>query len=197
MTKMTLIYKFRLLLRIKDRVNNLLILLSKNLIKFFYKTYRKSYYNKYALKKPISSAKQYIKISNLSKNLNCSEIESIESELGYKIENAWIDTLAFRTVVHLKKSAINYTHGRLLYTCLRNYLHLNKKKINQINILETGTAEGFSCLCMAKALDDSGASGTILTFDLVPHNKARYWNNITDHELGPTTRKELLKSLTQ
>ena len=65
--------------------------------------------------------------------------------------------------------------------------------LENIVILETGTARGFSSLCMAKALNDSKISGSILTFDVLPHTKKIYWNCITDHLEGPITRQELLE----
>lgn len=58
-------------------------------------------------------------------------------------------------------------------------------------MLETGTARGFSALCMAKALEDADKAGCILTLDLLPHDRAIYWNCIDDLE-GPRTRAQLL-----
>ena len=60
-----------------------------------------------------------------------------------------------------------------------------------VNILETGTARGFSSLCMAKALDDAKVSGKITTFDILPHDQPILWNCIADID-GPKSRAELL-----
>ena len=46
---------------------------------------------------------------------------------------------------------------------------------------------------MAKAMDDSDISGSILTFDVLPHKKKIFWNCITDHTDGPLSRQELLE----
>ena len=50
-----------------------------------------------------------------------------------------------------------------------------KSEKKSVTILETGTARGFSALCMAKALEDSKKKGIILTFDILSHNKKSYW----------------------
>src|SRR3546814_14884286 len=61
----------------------------------------------------------------------------------------------------------------------------------QAVIFETGTARGFSALCMARALQDAGAGGYVVTVDQLPHDRPMLWNCIDDHE-GPRTRAQLL-----
>ena len=56
-----------------------------------------------------------------------------------------------------EEHALNYERGILLYSLVAKY----KFK----NILEIGTASGFSTLCMAKALDDKKIDGKIITID--------------------------------
>jgi len=103
-----------------------------------------------------------------------------------------IDNIAYNTQVCIKnsKSKIMWLHGHLLYVSLCKYLDENPH-INFINILETGTARGFSSLCMAKALNDKNRSGKIYTFDIIPNNEKIYWNCIDDFD-GKKTREELL-----
>jgi len=86
-------------------------------------------------------------------------------------------------------SEICYQHGRLLYATLSTYLA--EHPYSNINILETGTARGFSSLCMARAFQDAKRAGKIFTFDVLPHETKMYWNCIDD-EIGPQTRKQLL-----
>ena len=62
-----------------------------------------------------------------------------------------------------------------------------------IDILETGTARGFSSVCMSKAIVDSNSDGKIHTIDILPNNKKIYWNCISDID-GKKTRTELLKN---
>ena len=89
-----------------------------------------------------------------------------------------------------KESYINYQHGILIYAFLRNYI--NKNQIEELYILETGTARGYSSICMSKAIIDSSSKGIINTIDYLPSNKKMYWNCIKDFE-GKHTRFELLK----
>ena len=91
-----------------------------------------------------------------------------------------------------KKSDLNYNHGRILYSLLSRYLELNREKKTSITILETGTARGFSSICMSKALNDRKSNGKIITLDCIGHNKRIYWNSIADFE-GKKDRSELLE----
>ena len=72
-----------------------------------------------------------------------------------------------------------FLHGYLLYIALDRYLKDNPN-IEFINILETGTDMGFSCVCMAKALYDNGRNGKIYTLDILPNDIKMYWNCIKD-----------------
>jgi predicted O-methyltransferase YrrM len=69
--------------------------------------------------------------------------------------------------------------------------YLKKKNVARINIIETGTARGFSALCMAKALKDSYQEGLIITFDIIPHHKKMFWNCIDDLD-GQKSRAQIL-----
>ena len=84
----------------------------------------------------------------------------LESDFGVKITKDLInftDNLALKTQITIKKSKPLYLHGYLLYSALTNYLNNQNEQNEQnkeINILETGTARGFSAIMMAKAVDD-------------------------------------------
>jgi predicted O-methyltransferase YrrM len=71
-----------------------------------------------------------------------------------------------------------------------NYLKTNFS--DRVNVVETGTARGFSALCMAKALHDSNREGLIVTCDILPHFNKMIWNCIDDHD-GPKSRAEILE----
>lgn len=122
------------------------------------------------------------------------EVDAYERALGSAIDPEWFHQLALRTQVAIKRSAICYQHGRLLYAALSHYVRTRVP--SHLTIVETGTARGFSALCMAKALYDSGASGRIVSFDVLAHDAPILWNNIRDVE-GPMTRAELLREYTE
>lgn len=142
-------------------------------------------------KYPLLEKNEYLNLFNNIKDDVSNEIDQFEKNTGYKIKKLWIDNLALHTQIVKKKSALNYHHGRLLYSALRSYISKNKGQT--INILETGTARGFSSICMSKALIDSNCYGKIYTIDIVPNNEKIYWNCIDDWE-GKKTRLQLLNN---
>ena len=144
-------------------------------------------------KKILASRDEYEALHKNAQQKKYPEIEKFEDKYGYHIDTDWFENLALHTQVVVKKSDLNYPHGRILYSSLMNYLEKMESEKKSITILETGTARGFSALCMAKALVESKIDGNIFTIDTLPHDKSFYWNCIDDHE-GPKSRKELLKS---
>ena len=119
-----------------------------------------------------------------------SEVASqIEAETGFAIDASFFHHLAKYTQIVKKKSAINYSHGRVLYSLLRQ--HIAERGMSHLNVIETGTARGFSALCMAKAFEDAGVTGTVISIDLTSHHRQQIWNSIDDHE-GPKSRREIV-----
>jgi predicted O-methyltransferase YrrM len=143
---------------------------------------------------PLANKDEYEKlfIEARKNTYSLTEVDDYEKETNFSIDRNWIDNLAFYTQVVIKESPLNYAHGRLLYSTLRKFIKSNEINTKNINIFETGTARGFSSLCMAKALSDSKIDGKICTFDVLPNNKKILWNSITDHSLGSITRMRLL-----
>lgn len=133
---------------------------------------------------------KYLNIFNEIKNKEFENINLYEKKKKFKINKNWLDSLALNTQVVIKETQINYQHGRVLYSELSEYL-INKNQ--NLNILETGTARGFSSICMAKALDDRKKKGKIFTIDILPHKKKIIWNCINDFN-GKSSREELLKN---
>ncbi|MGB0681421.1 MAG: class I SAM-dependent methyltransferase [Magnetovibrionaceae bacterium] len=119
------------------------------------------------------------------------EIDAFEKDQGFAIDKDWLDNLALITQIVVKNSKLNYCHGRVLYAVLRRWLDETPEPLDPL-ILETGTARGFSALCMAKAFADAGRPGRIITMDVLPHDTAFLWNCIADTE-GPRSRRDLLE----
>ena len=65
---------------------------------------------------------------------------------------------------HSQGGIVNYERGILLYALITKY----KPK----TVLEIGTAEGYSTLCMAWAMTDSKIDGKIFTVDPKSHNRS-------------------------
>ncbi len=141
------------------------------------------------------SKDEYLEIFKNAKSKIYPMIDNFEKKMGYSIDKKWLDDLALITQVSIKKSEINYQHGRVLYSSLKKYLKNFDDK--NLTIFETGTARGFSSVCMSKALKEENMNGEIHTIDILPNNKKIYWNCITDHEVGRTTRIELLSNYSE
>jgi predicted O-methyltransferase YrrM len=139
--------------------------------------------------KPLASKRIYQNLARNTANQKYIEIETFEKKCGYALDVKWLDKLAMHTQIVIKKSPLCYAHGRVLYSAIAHWLSINQYQ--NINIVETGTARGFSSVCMAKALDDFGVSGSILTFDLLPSKDSIYWNCIDDND-SKSSRFELL-----
>ena len=140
-------------------------------------------------RKPRASREEYLAIWEKAKRQSYSVIDDYEQKLRFSIDNEWFHELALHTQVVIKESEICYQHGRLLYAKLSQTC--DKQGSGSINILETGTARGFSALCMARALEDRKKEGKIVTVDPLPHNVPMYWNCIDDSD-GEKSRAQLL-----
>ncbi len=113
-------------------------------------------------KKPRARKEEYLAIWEKVKRQSYPVIDQYEQKLRFYIDSEWFHKLALHTQVVIKKSEICYQHGRLLYATLSNYVHQNG--FSHINILETGTARGFSSLCMAKyVIDQNSSTDDVLT----------------------------------
>ena len=152
------------------------------------------YWNTFPLGKQINKKKEYyIELWEYEKSNTYSEIDQYEENLGYKIDKSWLDNLALHTQVVIKTSPLCWQHGRVLFAKLSNWLNDNTiEDIPVVTIWETGTARGFSALCMSQALEEQERTARIITFDVLPHNKKMFWNCIDDYD-GPKSRSELLK----
>jgi hypothetical protein len=144
-------------------------------------------------REPIASRDQYEKLALETYKKQHPEVDIFEIDMGFTVDMDWLRDLALHTQIVIKKSELCYQHGRVLYAALSKYIHDQPPPHPQdrITIWETGTARGFSAICMAKALVDQNRPGLIMTFDVLPHQTPMYWNCIDDHD-GPKTRSELL-----
>ena len=120
------------------------------------------------------------------------KVTEFEKKIGFSIDKDWFNDISLITQTTIKNSELNFNHGRLLYSLVSKYIIKNlKKDSNNFTILETGTARGFSSLCMSKAINDLKARGKVITIDCISHNRKMYWGCISDFN-GEKTREELL-----
>lgn len=140
-------------------------------------------------KAPLGTADDYRQLWEEARVVTYPEVDTYERSCGAAIDPEWFHRVGLLTQVVKKRSPICYQHGRLLYATLVRYVR--DRNVQHLNIVETGTARGFSALCLARALSETGAAGKIVSFDVLPHDVRIYWNCIRDSD-GPRTRAELL-----
>ena len=142
-------------------------------------------------KRPIASKDKYLKLFMKTIKTKNIYLDNIEEKNGFSVNTEWFNELSLVTQTCIKKSDLNFNHGRLLYSYLSKYISEFIETKSDLTILETGTARGFSSICMSKAIIDRKTRGKIITIDCLPHNKKMFWNCISDAE-GKKTRQELL-----
>ena len=142
---------------------------------------------------PLGNKEIYLKLWKSTIEKKYPLIDQFEKEYGFSIGKKWFSNLCLFTQTCIKKSELNFNHGRILYSLLSNYISKNKKDLEESNftILETGTARGFSAICMSKVLIDQKVKGKIISLDCISHTQKMYWNCISDIG-GKTSREELL-----
>lgn len=152
----------------------------------------KPFPKKFFSNKPNKNNNVYLELHKNTINKKNNLLDGFEKELGFKIDKKWFNDVSLVTQTCIKNHELNFNHGRILYSLLCKYISdIKNKDQKNISILETGTARGFSSLCMSRAILDQKINGKIITIDCIPHEKKMYWNSISDCE-GKKTRADLL-----
>jgi predicted O-methyltransferase YrrM len=115
-------------------------------------------------------------------------IDAIEAEYEHAIDRERLLDAARVLACPVKAHAPCWQHGRLLYAVLRSYV---ANRVGPFNVLDIGTAKGFSALMMRWALDDSGVDGAVTTLDVLDP-KARVRRNSVIELNGYKTLAEFL-----
>lgn len=142
---------------------------------------------------PVGSPEIYEERFERYKNQRYVAVENIEKRAGFAIDTDWLNRLALDTQVTIKKSDLNWQHGRVLYAAIRRNIADRSDFGSPYTVFETGTARGFSAICAARALIDANQPGIIVTLDTLPHEVPMIWNVASDHHRGPISRASLLE----
>ena len=142
----------------------------------------------------LGTREKYIELYNAAKLYTSSSIDNFISKNNLRIiDHEFLNKLALPTQVSIKKSKINYQHGKILYSLIDRYINLKKKELNEFNFIDIGTAKGFSSIVIAKSGIDNDINFNVYSYDIIPHNIKIFWNSISDLE-GKKTRIELLNN---
>jgi len=145
----------------------------------------------------MASRKSYIDVYNKALKLTDdpphfyrTTINDIKAFFNIDLNNEdFINDTALSLQICIKKSLPMYLHGYLVSYALNDYLTQGtqgtgfKNAENTVQIFETGTARGFSSVCMASILNNySSINSNIITLDHLPINHVRNWNCIHDFD---------------
>jgi predicted O-methyltransferase YrrM len=176
--------------KIRALVANLLPKICKEAIKFFYWKIT----NNYKTNKVLGSREKYLQIFADAKQETFINVDNYIQKNNFKnIDINFLNNLALTTQISIKKSKINYQHGKIIYALVYNYISQTKNIIPQYNFIDIGTAKGFSSIIIAKACIDNAVNFKIQTYDIIPNDVKMYWNSIEDLG-GKKTRPELLNN---
>ncbi len=161
------------------------------------KTFIKDNYFKitgnYITQKILGDEKKYLEIFNQIKNKRYDEIDKFIKSRDYnEIDQNFLEDLALITQVSIKRSDVNYQHGRLIYSILDDYIINSKESFNNFVFVDIGTAKGFSSIIISKCALQNNIAFKIFSFDIIPHQLKMYWNSVADLK-GKISREELLQ----
>jgi|TARA_B110000014_G_C20082736_1_gene565989 predicted O-methyltransferase YrrM len=121
--------------------------------------------------------------------VNSLQIQELIDSLEVKIpsKEKFLQLSNICPIDPLVDDSINFERGILLYALIA------KHKFK--NVLEIGTAEGYSTLCMAWAMTDSGINGKIFTIDPkpfdVPIKRISLWDKNQNNKVVTLSTKKL------
>tara|TARA_B100001094_G_scaffold151206_1_gene146402 strand:+ start:10061 stop:10828 length:768 start_codon:yes stop_codon:yes gene_type:complete len=138
------------------------------------------------------SKHDYINLLNIAKKIDHSKtLNEIKQYFGFLCDSNVIDDIALSLQICIKKSKPMYIHGYVITSALKKYIESDPN--TEMQIFETGTARGFSAVCMAYIMNETKCNGNIITLDHSPLHKKAKWNCIHDFEEdGLKTRNEIV-----
>ena len=120
----------------------------------------------------------YLKLSEFAKKYDHSIFfKEIKDFFNWIYDKNDMDYIALYLQICVKESLPLYLHGYVVSSALYQYIQ-NNKNLNNITILETGTARGFADIVMSKVLKQNNIVGKIHTIDCLGHTDKIKWNCI-------------------
>lgn len=118
-------------------------------------------------------------------------VNAFEARAGYAIDGERLLDAARVLACPLKAHSPNWQHGRILYAAARQYL-ADVGHARRVQLLDIGTAKGFSALCLRWAMIDAGAQGQLVSVDVIDPRSRERRNTVAELE-SPKTLTELLE----
>lgn len=137
----------------------------------------------------IPPIEEYAHIFALETAQEYPSIDKVEAECGFALDRTKLEAAAQVLACPVKAQPPNWQHGRVIYAETRRYL---SRVSGPVNIIDIGTAKGFSALCLRWAADDAGVDATITSVDVIDP-QARIARNTVADCLGLRTLAETLE----
>lgn len=93
-------------------------------------------------------------------------VDAFEAQSGFAVDRDRLLEAAKVLACPVKANAPNWQHGRVLYAAVSRYI-VEHPNTEAFNILDVGTAKGFSALCLLWSLQDSGKAGRVTSVDVI------------------------------
>jgi hypothetical protein len=140
--------------------------------------------------KVVPPASEYARVFEAERLQSYPEIDALEARLGYAVGRERLEGAARVLACPVKAHPPNWQHGRVLYAMARTRL-AELKRTEKVDLIDIGTAKGFSALCLLWALQDSGMEGHVASCDVLDP-KARVMRNTVAECDGFKTLAETL-----
>lgn len=116
----------------------------------------------------------YDRIFEAERDTHYPLIDRFEKNWGFAINRERLEGAARVLACPMKINPPNWQHGRIIYAVLRSLLRRVSGEVEPINLIDIGTAKGFSALVMLWATQDAGVSAAITSCDVIdPEAKVR------------------------
>lgn len=135
------------------------------------------------------SEETYARIFEQERQQSYPMIDALEARLGYAIDRERLERMAMVLSCPYKAADPNWQHGRVIYAVTREYL--SRAQIDAANLLDIGTAKGYSAMCLLSVLMDSGVSGWVTSVDVLPPQERVRRNTVAEVD-GLKTLDEIL-----
>lgn len=140
------------------------------------------------MKTATATVDDYRAVFNAELERDYPMIDALEKDAGYALGNERYLTAAWYLACPLKVNPPNWQHGRVLYALTRKYL---ADCTGPVELLDIGTAKGYSALCLLWALQDSGVHGRVTSVDVLDPLGEERRNTVAECD-GPKTLAEIL-----
>lgn len=116
--------------------------------------------------KVTATREQYEAVFGLAARQEYPTIDAFVNGFGFPIDEDWMLRAAKVMACPVKANPPCWQHGRVLYSALRAYCD-GLQTGTPLSVVDIGTAKGFSAIVMARALEDAGHFGDVVSIDVL------------------------------